>query len=153
MAAFMWNANPERWDVVPPSTSSWDALKDYLLDPSNYVYWSTPVLRGQIRSGDRAFIWRTQSPRGANGIVAIGRVKERPRQLTSTTVASFTQPKRLPAAGWDEAKAPSSWKTGIQVDQIFWNAPLRVSFTAAQGTLRQLNEDEVHEAERQASVR
>ena len=42
MAAFMWNANPTKWDVVPPSTSGWGALKNYLLDSSNYVVIGPP---------------------------------------------------------------------------------------------------------------
>jgi hypothetical protein len=151
MSAFMWNANPEKWDAVPPSSSRWDALRDYVLDTSSYVYWSTPVLQREIKVGDRAFIWRTQSQFGPNGIIAVGRVEEIPRQLNAATLSLFAQRTRVPAVGWNEANAPSPWKTGIHIDQVFWNAPLHVSFTAAQGTLRRLNDGEMREAEARIS--
>jgi hypothetical protein len=60
MTGYIWNANPAKWNVVPPAMDSWDALKTYIIDPSAYVYWSTPVLQGQIKLGDDAFIWRTK---------------------------------------------------------------------------------------------
>jgi hypothetical protein len=153
MAAFMWNANPEKWNVVPPSTDSWEALKDYVVDASNYVYWSTPVLQKVIKVGDRAFIWRTNSPNGKRGIIAAGQVTERPRQLSATTTTLFELPARIAAAGWSESEAPSPWKTGIRIDRVFWNSPLQVRFTASQGTLRRLADDEVREAESQISIR
>jgi hypothetical protein len=153
MAALMWNANPEKWNVVPPSTHSWEALKNYVVDSSNYVYWSTPVLQKPIKVGDRAFIWRTKSPKGPSGIIAVGHVAENPRQLSAATTALFALPERIEAVGWSEAEAPSTWKTGIRIDRIFWNTPLQVSFTAAQGTLRRLTDDEVRAAEKQILVR
>jgi len=153
MAAFMWNANPEKWNVVPPSTDSWEALKNYVVDGSNYVYWSTPVLQKAIKVGDRAFIWRTKSPNGASGIIAVGHITESPRQLSAATKTLFKLPERIAAAGWSESEAPSPWKTGIRTDRVFWNAPLQVRFTASQGTLRRLTDDEVREAESQILVR
>jgi hypothetical protein len=89
MAAFMWNANPEKWNVVPSCTNSWEALRNYVIDHSNYVYWSTPVNQKAIKVGDRAFIWRTTSPKGPSGIIAVGQVAEGPRQLSATTTALF----------------------------------------------------------------
>jgi hypothetical protein len=153
MAAFMWNANPKKWNIVPPATSSWEALKNYVLDGSKYVYWSTPVLRKVVKVGDRAFIWRTGFPSGLSGIIAVGYVTESPRPLSVATKALFKLPERLKAAGWSESKAPSLWKTGIRTDRVFWNAPLRVPFTASQGILRRLTDDEVREVESQILVR
>jgi hypothetical protein len=80
MTGYIWNANPAKWNVVPPAIDSWDALKTYIIDPSAYVYWSTPVLQGRIRLGDDAFIWRTKYRSHENGIIAVGRVQEVPRQ-------------------------------------------------------------------------
>src|SRR5258708_27779700 len=105
MAAFMWNANPVKWNVVPPSTTSWEALKNYVVDDSNYVYWSTPALQKVIRVGDRALIWRTKSPNGPSGIIAVGRVAESPRQLSVVTTTLFDLPERIQAAGSSESKA------------------------------------------------
>jgi|SRR6185312_2177705 len=152
MAAFMWNANPQKWSVVPPSSSSWDALKSYIVDDSNYIYWSTPVLQSAIRVGDSALIWRTKSPNGPSGIIAVGRVAESPRQLSVATKPLFDHPKRIQAAGWSESAAPSAWKTGIRIDRVFWNSPLQVKFSASQGTLRRLTDDETRAVESQASV-
>jgi hypothetical protein len=152
MAAFMWNANPEKWNVVPPSTDSWEALKNYVVDGSSYVYWSTPVHQKKIKVGDRAFIWRTKSSNGPSGIIAVGHVTESPRPLSVATTTLFTFPKRLGAAGWSESKAPSPWKTGIRIDRVFWNTPLQVGFAASQGTLLQLADAEVREAESQIPI-
>lgn|ERR1043166_8641266 len=153
MAAFMWNANPGMWDAVPPAVSGWDALEDYLLDASNYVYWSTPFHTKKIKVGDRAFIWRTTFDKGPSGIVAIGRVEETPRQLSSATASLFAYPGRIPAPGWSEANAPSLWKTGIRIERVFWNAPLQVNFRPAQGTLRELKVAEVQNADSEAAKR
>jgi hypothetical protein len=152
MAAFMWNANPGKWNVVPPATSGWEALKNYVLDGSQYVYWSTPVHQKLVKVGDRAFIWRTSSPKGPSGIIAVGYVTESPRQLSVATRTLFKLSERIEADGWSESEAPSLWKTGIRTDRVFWNMPLQVSFTASQGTLRRLNDDEVREVESQILV-
>jgi IS30 family transposase len=53
MAAYIWNANPAKWNVVPPAMNSWDALEAYVTDQSRYVYWSTPVLHKSINVGAR----------------------------------------------------------------------------------------------------
>jgi hypothetical protein len=153
MAAFMWNANPAKWNVVPPATSSWEALKNYVLDGSKYVYWSTRVHQKVVKVGDRALIWRTGSRSGPSGIIAVGYVIESPRQLSVATKALFKFPERIEADGWSESEAPSLWKTGIRADRVFWNAPLQVPFTASQGTLRRLTDDEVREVESQILVR
>ena len=106
MEAYIWNANPAKWNVVPPATNSWDALKAHINDQSGYVYWSTPVLHSKIKIGDGAFIWRTKYRDHENGIVAIGRVEEVPRQLSPSTQGLFALQQRLLAAGWNEAQAP-----------------------------------------------
>ena len=128
---------------MPPAMNSWDALKAYIVDRSEYVYWSTPVLHNQIGIGDSAFIWRTRYRDHENGIVAVGRVEEVPRQFSSSTERLFALPQRLLAAGWNEAQAPSSWKTGIRITQKFWNAPLQPKIRPYQGTVRQLNDEEI----------
>ena len=125
MAAYIWNANPARWNVVPPAMASWDALRAYVSDQSGYVYWSTPALHNQVKAGDEAYIWRTKYREHENGIVAVGRVEEPPRLLNAATQRLFALPHRLRAAGWNETDAPSSWKTGIRITRKFWNAPLR----------------------------
>jgi hypothetical protein len=152
MAGYVWNANPGKWNIVPPSTNSWDALKAYILDPSRYVYWSTPNLQRQIKVGDSAFIWRTKLGKNENGIIGVGRVAEAPRQLTHATAGLFAFPDRLSAAGWSESEALSPWKTGIRIESIFWNSPLQVSFTAWQGTVRQLTEEEIEAAQKMISA-
>ena len=78
MAGFVWNTNHRMWKIVPPFTDSWDVLKAYIIDPSAYVYWSTPRLQDEIKVGDVAYIFRTVDKAG---IVARGRVEETPRQL------------------------------------------------------------------------
>jgi hypothetical protein len=143
MAAYIWNANPGRWDVVPPSLTSWDALKEYVMHPSKYVYWSTPVRQRDIEPGDRAFIWRTKYHQEATGIIAIGHVEERPRELTPSSTGLFAFPARLPAPGWNEAKAPSRWKTGIRIEKHFWNSPLQANIRTLQETVRELAPSEI----------
>src|SRR5262245_41329065 len=112
MAAFVWKTNPRMWKIVPPFTDSAGALKAYICDPSAYVYWSTPRHQDEIAAGDVAYIWRTAYEGGPEGIVARGRVEEKPRQLTPVSSGQFAFPAILTPVGWDEVVAPSSWKTG-----------------------------------------
>jgi hypothetical protein len=153
MGTFIWNANPAKWNFVPPAMNSWDALKAYITDPSGYVYWSTPVLHGRIKIGDSAFIWRTKYRDYENGNVAVGRVEEVPRQLSPSTHRLFSLPQRLLAAGWNEAQAPSSWKTGIRITRQFWDAPLQPNISTYQGTVRQLGDDETQAVEAEINSR
>lgn len=148
MAAFIWNANPGKWDVVPPATDGWGALRDYISEPSNYVYWSTPARQKDIQVGDLAFIWRTKFADRPSGIIVVGVVAERPRQLTGANLANFDRPDKIKAAGWNEAAAPSLWKTGIAIKKTYWENPLIVGLTISQGTVRGLREDEFAEIER-----
>jgi hypothetical protein len=143
MAAFIWNANPVKWDVVPPATDGWGALRDYISDSSNFVYWSTPVRQKDIQEGDSAFIWRTKFSDRPSGIIVVGVVAERPRQLMGANLTNFSHPDRIKAAGWNEATAASLWKTGISIKKTYWENPLVVGLTISQGTVRGLRDDEV----------
>ena len=122
MPAFVWNTNHLMWKVVPPFTDSLAVLKAYLTDPFCYVYWSTPRFHDEITAGDAAYIYCTVDNQG---IVARGRVEEAPRQLAGRNAGQFAHPARLAPAGWDEAVAPSSWKTGIRIERTFWDEPLK----------------------------
>lgn len=141
MAAFIWNANPRMWTVVPPHSDGWDALRAYVTDPSGYVYWSTPKLQADIRVGDFACIWRTTHKKGNTGIVAVGRVEESPRQLTPSSIVLFQSGARLRAAGWDEQTARSTWKTGIRIEKTFWSNPVNVGMSGLQGTVNRILEE------------
>jgi hypothetical protein len=152
MSAFIWNANPEKWNVVSPATSSWDALRDYVTDPTRYVYWSTRALWTKIQAGSRAYIWRTKFQNHPNGIIATGLVAEHPKDL-SAGIQQFARPDRIIAAGWNESMAPSSWKTGIQLDWVDWNAPITVAIKPQQGTNRTLTTDEVELIEQNLHAR
>lgn len=140
MPAFVWNTNHRMWKIVPPFTTSWDVLKAYIVDPSAYVYWSTPHLHDEIKAGDTAFIYRTLD---APGIVARGVVAEAPRLLTPRNAAAFAHPARLTPAGWDEVVAPSSWKTGIRIEQTYWDAPVGTSLPTPQAAIGRLSAAEV----------
>jgi hypothetical protein len=145
MAAFIWNANPGRWEIVPPATDGWTALMSYVCDPSRYVYWSTPMRQKDIQIGDQAYIWRTKFLDRLSGIIAVGVVAEKPRQLTNANFSNFERPDRLKAAGWNEANAPSVWKTGIEIQQTYWETPVAVGLTISQGTVRGLRGAEVEQ--------
>jgi hypothetical protein len=149
MGAFIWNANPKKWNVVPPSTNGWDALRNYVSDHSGYVYWSTPQLHRDIRVGDQAFIWRTRSSGGLSGLIAAGTVEEPPQDILSG--AQFSRPDRLRAAGWSEANAPSSWKTGIRIATSYWIQPLQLPIRISQGTVRRLSDEELVTIRREIS--
>lgn len=149
MPAFVWNTSHRMWKVVAPFTQSFDVLKAYIVDPSAYVYWSTPRLQDEIKVGDAAYIFRTVDK---PGIVARGVVAEAPRHLSATTAGSFTFPERLTPAGWDESVAPSAWKTGIRIERTFWDAPVGTGLNA-HGAVGRLSEDEVRGIEGEMGVR
>lgn len=113
----------------------------------------TPVLHKSINVGDHAYIWRTKYRDHESGIIAVGRVAEVPRQLSSSTQMLFVLPQRLRAAGWSETKAPSSWKTGIRVTRTFWNGPLQANIRPYQGTVRRLNDLEIGAIEAESEER
>lgn len=143
MPGFIWNANPKMWQATSPSTDGWQALWSYVRDGSHYVYWSTPKLQAEIRAGVRAVLWRTTNKKGPNGIIAVGHVEESPRQLTLATEPLFSFPARLAAAGWNETAAPSTWKTGIRLENVFWDDPINTGMSPPQGTVGRINEDDL----------
>ena len=148
MGAFVWRTNHRMWRVVPPFTDSWDVLKAYIIDPSAYVYWSTPHLQDEIKVGDAAYIFRTVD---RNGIVACGVVEETPRHLS--TLGAFAYPPRLCPPGWDEAVAPSAWKTGIRIQRTYWDNPLATTWTPPPGAVGRLSEQDVAVIERDSAAR
>lgn len=150
MTAFIWNANPAKWHVVPPAHDSWEALRAYVVDESRYVYWATPALKGVIRPGDKAYLWRTHYKSEPSGIIATGVVAERPNDLQFPT-RPFDLPERLEASGWNEAAATSSWKTGIKITDVFWTDPVIVPIKPSQGTVRTLSDEEIREIEKALS--
>jgi hypothetical protein len=150
MAGFVWNTNHRMWKIVPPFRDSWDVLKAYIVDPSTYVYWSTPRLQEEIKVGDAAYIFRTVDKAG---IVARGRVEETPRQLTPANKSLFAFPDRLTPAGWDEGVAPSAWKTGIRVEQTFWDEPIDTGLRPQQSAVGRLSDDDVRAIEREIGRR
>ena len=150
MAGFVWYTNHRMWKIVPPFTDSWDVLKAYVVDASAYVYWSTPHLQDQIKAGDAAYIFRTVDQ---PGIVACGRVEETPRQLTPSSAGEFGHRARLTPAGWDEAVAPSAWKTGIRIERTFWDDPVDAGLRAQLTAVARLGDDIVQAIEREIGRR
>jgi hypothetical protein len=150
MSGFIWNTNHRMWQVVPPFAESWDVLKAYITDPFAYVYWSTPRFRDEIKVGDAAYILRTVDKQG---IVARGRVEEAPRKLTAANASLFALPDRLTPPGWDEAVAPSSWKTGIRIEATFWDDPVGAAVQPAQGTVGRVSEADLRTIEREIAGR
>ena len=150
MPAFVWNTNHRMWKVVPPFADSLAVLKAYITDASAYVYWSTPRLHEAIAVGDVAYILCTVDHQG---IVARGRVAERPRLLNPANAGAFAQPARLTPPGWDELVAPSSYKTGIAIEATFWDAPVAPAMRPAQGGVGRVAEDEARRIEQEMAAR
>jgi len=119
MGAWLWTGNPDRWEY------SGD-MRSYLESGSKYVYWSTTKYRERVQIGDRAYIWRTKSKNNdRNGIVAVGTVAEEPKEYTGRNADEFDFPSQLNVRpGWNEAQAPSHWKTGIKIERLLWDHPL-----------------------------
>jgi hypothetical protein len=140
MPAFVWRTNHRMWSVVPPFADSWDVLKAYILDPSAYVYWSTPHHQDEIQVGDAAYIFRTVD---RSGVVACGVVEETPRHLSPASKSLFAFPDRLSPPGWDEAVAPSAWKTGIRIHRTHWDEPLATDWSPAHGAVSRLSKDDL----------
>jgi hypothetical protein len=141
------------WRIVPPFADSREVLKAYIVDPSAYVYWSTPRFQDEIKAGTIAYIFRTADDDGNDGIVARGIVEETPRQFTATTLSQFAYPARLTPAGWDEEVAPSSWKTGIRIEQTFWDKPIIKGVPPAMGAVGRVNADGVKTIESEIAGR
>jgi hypothetical protein len=154
-AAFLWQANPNRW------TGS-GSLESYIADESGYVYWSTPpeqCRHDRFRIGDRAYLWRTRSNSGPRGIIAIGTVAELPKQLLPGGEPLFARPKRLASHG-DEHAASSEWKTGIVISDVRLRAEtgmlthevlvevLPRLARGAQGTVFEIDDDQNRRIER-----
>ena len=105
--AFIWQGSPRRW-------GSSGTMGSYVADKSQYIYWSTPQCRKDIRIGDKAFIWRALGE-GPRGIIATGTVAELPRQYSAATLSLFRHPDRL---GIGQEAASSLWKTGISLSEV-----------------------------------
>jgi hypothetical protein len=150
MGAFVWRTNHRMWRIVPPFTDSWDVLKAYITDPSAYVYWSTPHVQDEIKVGDAAYIFRTVDD---TGVVACGIVEETPRHLSASTLAEFAFPARLSPPGWDEAVAPSAWKTGIRIQLTHWDDPLAKGWNPPPGAISRLSDRDVALIERDRAAR
>ncbi|TMJ00063.1 MAG: hypothetical protein E6G97_21000 [Alphaproteobacteria bacterium] len=150
MPAYAWNTNHRMWKVVAPFADSLAVLKAYITDHSAYVYWSTPRLHDEIAVGDVAYILCTVDHQG---IVARGRVAEGPQLLNVRNASAFAHPARLTPPGWDEAIAPSSYKTGIAIEATFWDAPLHRGMRPAQGGVARLSEEEAARIEREIAAR
>jgi hypothetical protein len=138
------------WSVVPPFADSWDVLKAYIMDPSAYVYWSTPHHQDEIKVGDAAYIFRTVDH---SGVVACGIVEEVPRRLAPSSRSQFALPARLSPPGWDEAVAPSAWKTGIRIHATHWDDPLATDWSPPHGAIGRLSEADVALIERERARR
>jgi hypothetical protein len=75
--------------------------------------------------------------------VAFGVVEEAPRPLSPATTRLFAFPDRLAPAGWDEAVAPSAWKTGIRIHRTHWDDPLAKAWSPAHGAVSRLSDDDL----------
>jgi EVE domain len=107
--AFIWQGNPDKWHDGEMSSD--------VAHNSQYIYWSTPQWRNEIRVGDKAYIWRAKGDgrEGPPGIIATGTVAELPRQYLPNTRALFKHPERLDPG---EEAASSKWKTGISISEV-----------------------------------
>ena len=121
MNAWLWAANPlKKWTGVPGKPSPFDALDQYLgLNGGvRYVYWATPAFRTQIRIGDAAYIWLS-----GGGVIAAGTVREQPDQEYrpghNEDKFDYRYRAQLMAPGWNEKKATSGWKTGIDIPKVW----------------------------------
>src|SRR5262245_50683227 len=91
--ALMWCGNPNKWFGS-------GTMEAYIADGSQYIYWATPPRQcshDQIRTGKRAYIWRTASAAGPRGIIAIGTITEEPRHFSpdEDNAHLFARPSRL----------------------------------------------------------
>jgi hypothetical protein len=105
--AFIWQGNPRRWRGS-------GTMASYVADKSQYIYWSTPQCRNEIRIGDKAFFWRALGE-GPRGIIATGIVAELPRQYSAATLSLFRHRDRVEIG---EEAASSLWKTGISISEV-----------------------------------
>jgi hypothetical protein len=105
--AFIWQGNPRKWHASGGMSSD-------VAHKSQYIYWSTPQCRPEIRVGDKAYIWRALGD-GSRGIIATGIVSELPREYLPSTKSQFKHPNRL---GPGEEAASSRWKTGISISEF-----------------------------------
>jgi hypothetical protein len=85
-------------------------------DVSRLIYWSTPKLVAEIKRGDRAYVWRSNSHLGARGVIAIGIVNHEP----TLDFSRFARRDRVHVNG-DEGAESSDWKTEILLEQVRWN--------------------------------
>jgi hypothetical protein len=147
MGAWLWTGNPNRWKANP-SVTGYEAMRSYLEDECGYVYWATPKNRDRVEVGDCAYIWRSKSQYDdRNGIVAVGTVEEKPREYTGHNKDEFRYPKRIEAAGWDEDRASSRWKTGIKIQQNLWTRALYVPGLVVRESINPLSNEQCRQIE------
>lgn len=98
--AWIFQGNPDRFDV-----------DDYIGRYPQLIYWRTPRHGSEIRTGDRAYIWRS----GQNaGTIASGTVVELP-----TPGNAVLHPEALGIDLWRaDPPDPNELKTGIRLDDI-----------------------------------
>jgi hypothetical protein len=142
MSAWIWTGNPDRWKAQH-GTDGYKAMWSYLHHESNYVYWATTAFYDEVKVDDVAYIWRAQSSfSDKNGIVAVGVVKEEPLEYTAENKSKFMHPERLDAAGWDEERATSRWKTGILIQSRRWNSPIHIPNLMLRQSINALSDEQ-----------
>lgn len=97
---WVFQGSPEKFDV-----------DDYLSRYPELIYWRTPRHAGDIKVGDRAFVWRAGTDSGA---IAIGTVVESP-----TPPTHVQHPEALGDDLWiAERPDPTELKTGLHLEEI-----------------------------------
>ena len=139
---FVFQGDPQRFDI-----------DDYLARYP-FIYWSIPVLQGDVQVNDQVIIWRSGETAGA---VALGRISELP-----TEIKNLQHPEALGDDLWrTEIDDPSVIKVGITINEVrlsieegmvtreaLKNDPvLRKNriITNPQGTVFQLLDDELNQ--------
>jgi hypothetical protein len=143
MNAWLWKCDPMLWNDSQ-NLSRYEVVEKYLEHKSKRVYWATPEFKDKVKVGDRAFIWRTGA---GGGIVAVGTVAEKPQEYTGRNGSQFEVEEQLEPPGWDEKKAKSKWKTGINIEATFWHKPIHVSQLVISGTIQHLSKDQRRQIE------
>jgi len=139
---YVFQGDPKRFDI------------DDYLTRYPFIYWSMPVLQGEVKLNDQAIIWRSGELAGA---VALGRVSELP-----TEIRNLHRPEALGDDLWrTEIDEPSAIKIGITINDVRLNiedgmVPREVLkkdptlsknriITNPQGTVFRLSEEELRQ--------
>lgn len=126
MAAWLWVANADRWHD-DHGLSAYQALLTYL--DTRHVSWSTSRFRTSVKLDGDAYIWLSSA-----GLVAVDKVEHEPHM-----------PAKIPGTPrWDERKAPSEWKTGIRLHDVFFDRPVPIKLQVfdTQNTVYRLTDDD-----------